>query len=621
METTAVGSVFGSDAGVYIGSVKANMGHSEGASGLTALIKAAMALENKTIPPNIKFNKPNPEIPFEKYNLTVPVEPTAWPEGRTERISINNFGVGGANAHVIVDSASSFSASPELQESGDNPQLLVFSANSSESLTLMMDRYNEYLTRYPERIEDVAYTLANKRQHLSNRAFIVATREKPGIPSSHAKLKSPPNVVMVFTGQGAQWPQMGRDLIKTNKTFKASIKAMDAHLKSLGQDGPSWTIEGELRKPAKTSRLGQAELSQPLCTAIQIALVDAFKAVGIEPSAVVGHSSGEIAGAYASGALSAREAIVASYQRGAVAKEQTKAGAMAAIGMGWKDVDEFLVPGATVACENSPRSVTISGDASKVEEVVAAITKAKPEVLARLLKVDKAYHSHHMTEIGEIYFKLVGPTVLGKTPVKPFFSSVEGRILGKNDTLGARYWQKNLESPVLFNDAVTAITRHPVGQNAVFIEIGPHSALAGPLRQILTEHSNTSPYIASMLRGQNCTESLLTGFGKLYTMNAPVNLKALYPEGITLPNLPSYPWANTGVYWHETRVMREWRERRFRHHDLLGVKTAESTDIEPVWRNLFHPDFAPWVRDHAVNSDIGTFTSKIPKPESGTDII
>ncbi|KAI1098293.1 putative polyketide synthase [Jackrogersella minutella] len=603
IETTAVGSVFGSDAGVYIGSVKACVGHSEGASGLTSLIKATLALENRTIPPNIKFNKPNPAIPFKEYNLTVPVEPTAWPEGRTERISINNFGVGGANAHVVIDAASSFSASPKLEESGDNPQLLVFSANSSGSLAEMMDKYNEYLTKYPERIEDVAYTLANKRQHLSNRGFIVATREKPGVPSPAAKPGSAANIVMVFTGQGAQWPQMGRDLMKTNKTFKASIKAMDARLKSLGKASPSWTIEGELRKPAKTSQLGQAELSQPLCTAIQIALVDAFKAVGIEPSAVVGHSSGEIAGAYASGALSADEAIVAAYQRGAVAK-QGKLGAMAAVGMSWKDVDQFLVPGVIVACENSPRSVTISGDAPKVEEVVAAISKTKPDVLARLLKVDKAYHSHHMVEIGDIYFNIVGDTVIGKAPVKPFFSSVEARLLGKNDTLGARYWQKNLESPVRFKDAVIAITRHPVGQNAVFLEIGPHSALAGPLRQILTEQSNTSPYIASMLRGQNCTETLLSAIGKLYTMKTPVDFKALYPEGTTLPNLPTYPWANTGVYWNETRVMREWRERRFGHHDLLGVKTAESTDIEPVWRNLFHLDHAPWVRDHAVNGDI-----------------
>ncbi|CAJ2508142.1 Uu.00g093280.m01.CDS01 [Anthostomella pinea] len=604
IETTAIGSAIGGDEGTYIGSIKPNLGHSEGASGLTSLIKSVLSLENQTIPPNIKFNSPNPKIPFAKYNLTVPVDPIPWPAGRKERVSINNFGIGGVNGHVVLESARSFNVSPQLEEAGYNPQLLAFSASSSESLTRMADDYTTYLAKYPERIEDVAYTLANKREHKSHRGFIVASREKPGTASPPVKPGSPPNIVMVFTGQGAQWPQMGRDLLRSNKVFKASIKAMDDHLKSLGATKPKWTIEGGLKKPARTSQVAQAELSQPLCTAIQVALVDCFKAVGIEPRAVVGHSSGEIAGAYAAGALSAQEAIVAAFHRGAVAKQQNRAGAMAAIGMSWKEVDEFLVPNVGVACENSPRSVTISGDADKVEEVFNKISKAKPDVLARLLKVDKAYHSYHMAEIGNIYFELVGPNVHGKAPTKLFFSSVEARLLNKNDQLGAKYWQKNLESPVLFKDAISEIARHSIGENAVFLEIGPHSALAGPLRQILSEHDKTSPYIASMMRGQNCTEAFLSAVGRLYALQVPVDFAAMYPTGVTLPGLPTYPWNNTGPYWHETRVMKDWRQRQFKHHDLLGLRTLESTDFEPVWRNLFHLDNAPWIRDHIVNGDI-----------------
>lgn len=602
VETEAVGSVFGG--GMYIGSVKPNLGHSEGASGMTSLLKAVLALENKTIPPNIKFDVPNPDIPFDKYKLTVPVEPVPWPAGRKERVSVNNFGIGGVNAHVILDSADSFHARPRLEEAGDHPQLLVYSAASPESLGPMAENHAAYLAKHPERIEDVAYTLANRREHMPHRAFVVASREKPGAPSPAAKPPAgPPQVIMVFTGQGAQWPQMGRDLIRSNKTFKASIQAMDAQLKKLGAD---WTIEGELKKTAKTSRVGLAEFSQPLCTAVQVALVDALAAIGIKPSAVVGHSSGEIAGAYAAGALSIEDAIVAAYHRGAVAGQQTRAGGMAAIGLGWKDVDEFLVPNVGVACENSPRSVTLSGDADKVAEVVEAISRAHPDVLARLLKINKAYHSYHMAEVGPLYFDLVGPQVGGRAPAIPFFSSVEGRLLGKADELGAAYWQKNLESRVLFKDAVAAIARHPVAKNAVFVEIGPHSALAGPLRQILAEHADVSqsPYVASMLRGQHCTESLLTAIGKLYALHVPVDFKAMYPAGTTTPDLPPYPWNNARVYWHETRVMKEWRERRFKHHDLLGLRTLESTDLDPVWRNLFHLDNAPWVRDHVINGDV-----------------
>ena len=467
----------------------------------------------------------------------------------------------------------------------------------------MIDNYGAYLAKNPERIEDLAYTLSTKREYLPHRAFVVASREKPGAPSPVAKPTQTLNIVMVFTGQGAQWPQMGRELMRSNAEFKSRIKSMDAHLKSLGEASPKWSIEAELRKPAKTSQLHLAELSQPLCTATQVALVDALAAVGVVPAAVVGHSSGEIAAAYASGALTAEQAITAAFHRGAVTKKQQRKGAMAAIGMGWDEVRPFLVPNVGVACENSPKSVTLSGDADKVEEVVAAISQANPSTLARLLKVEKAYHSYHMAEIGEDYFQMVGPKMFGKPPVKPFFSSVTGKLLEKDALLGSRYWQSNLENPVLFRSAVLSILDHPVGKNAMFLEVGPHSALAGPLRQIWAERSSSAPYVSALLRGQNGTETFLSALGKLYTLHVPVDFKALYPIGTTLSGLPRYPWNHSVRHWHETRSTKEWRLRPHCHHDLLGVKTVESTDYEPVWRNLLHLDNAPWLRDHQIGDD------------------
>ncbi|KZF21837.1 polyketide synthase [Xylona heveae TC161] len=603
IETKAVTKVFGHN-GIYIGSVKPNLGHSEGASGLTSVIKAVLALENRTIPPNIKLGLPNPNIPFESAKLTVPVEPTPWPKSSAERVSVNSFGIGGNNAHVILDSAASHHASTELKEASDTPQLLLYSANSPESLQKVIENYTTYLSRYPERIEDLAFTLANRRQHLSHRSFAVASREKPGTPAPLAKPTQPSNLIMVFTGQGAQWPQMGRALLRSNPVFKASIQESDKHLKGLGEEGPDWTIEAELRKPAKTSRLGTAELSQPLCTALQIGLVDSLAAIGIVPNAVVGHSSGEIAAAYASGALTAQEAITAAFHRGLVAKKQSRPGAMAAIGMGWAEVKPFLIPTVDVACENSPKSVTLSGDAEKVKDVVAAIQKARPEVLARLLKVEKAYHSYHMAEVGEDYYRLVGPKMIGRSPSKLFFSSVTGKLLGEGEALGAKYWQKNLESPVLFSSAVSRIAEHPVGKNAVFLEVGPHSALAGPLRQILAANASSGAYVAAMVRGENCTEAFLSAVGKLYTLHIQIDFKKMMPEGVSLPGLPQYPWNHQKSHWHENRVTREWRHRQHPYHDLLGVRALESAEFTPVWRNVFHIDNAPWVRDHKVGGDI-----------------
>lgn len=604
IETKAVARVFG-EKGVYIGSVKPNLGHSEGASGLVSLIKMTMALENRIIPPQIRFTSPNPKIPFKEAKLTVPLEPTPWPESRLERVSVNSFGVGGANAHVVLDSAASFLAStPKICDAPLTPQLLLYSANTTKSLTRMIENYKQWIEKNPGKVADLAYTLALRREHLTHRTYAIVSNGVVENAAQPTKAGKKPNVVMVFTGQGAQWPLMGKELLQSNETFKSAIRSLDGHLKTVMGDAPTYNIEEELLKPARKSRLSSAELSQPLCTAVQIALVDTLRSYGIHPSAVVGHSSGEIAGAYAAGALTAEEAITAAHHRGAVTSKQKKAGSMAAIGMGWGETEKFLIPNVTVACDNSPKSVTISGDTEDVKTVVATIKKSRPDVLARLLQVDKAYHSYHMAEIGPDYLSLIGQQVNGNEPNIPFFSSVTGKLLNGERGLGSKYWKSNLESPVRFNEAVTSLLKHEVGQNAVFLEIGPHSALAGPLRQIFTEVSSPAPYAAVMARNQNCISSLLSAVGKLHSLNAALDLPAVFPSGTCLPDLPRYPWNHEESFWYEPRVVKEWRHRKFPYHDLLGARSTESTEFEPTWRNLFHLSNAPWIRDHKVGDDV-----------------
>jgi acyl transferase domain-containing protein/2-polyprenyl-3-methyl-5-hydroxy-6-metoxy-1,4-benzoquinol methylase len=488
----------------------------------------------------------------------------------------------------------------------DLPQLLVFSGATPDSLKQLIQNYKEFLERNPESIGDLAYTLSNRREHLSYRAFAVATKHDTLNVSPITRSGQVPNVVMVFTGQGAQWPQMGRELLQDpNYTiFQQSIQSLDKYLQA-STFRPEWSIEEELLKGTKTSRLDTAEFSQPLCTAIQISLVKTLTSIGVVPAAVVGHSSGELAAAYASGAITAKEAIVGAFHRGAATKLQTKAGAMAVIGLGWDEAEKFLTSGVIIACENSPKSVTLSGDVDKVNAVVDSIQEAQPDILARVLKVDKAYHSHHMVEIGNAYHKLIADEIFGKEPTKPFFSSVTGQIQSQGTTpLSARYWQKNLESPVLFSTAVTALLKHEIANNAVFLEIGPHSGLAGPLRQIQTQNSNSAPYISTMLRNQDCVESFLSAIGKLYSVNVAVDLKKLIPSGTTLPDLPRYPWNHSETYWYESRLSKEWRHREHPYHDLLGVRIPESIGFEPVWRNMFHLENAPWIRDYKVKDDV-----------------
>lgn len=608
IETRAIAAVFGNH-GIHVSSLKPNLGHSEGAAGISAVMKAVLALEHRTIPPSIKAWPLNPKIPFESAKLVVASKSTPWPAERHERVSINSFGIGGANGHAIVDSADSYGLSLcETKEvASDIPSLFVYSAYSGKSLERMTQRIERFLDTTSESFTNVAYTLARRRQHLPHRSFVVSSKDKPGNapPALTQDVAHTHTLVMVFTGQGAQWPQMGRDLLRSNEVFSKVIQAIDIELQDLGAE---WTIEDELRKTSKSTRVNEAEFSQPLCTAIQIALIEVLAAIGIKPAAVVGHSSGEFAAAYAAGALTLSEAVAVAFHRGKTSKMQTKRGAMAAVTLSWAEAHKHLLPGVVVACDNSHSSVTLSGDADQLANVITNIKQAHPEVSATTLKVERAYHSHHMVEIGETYRQAMLASGVRSIPHSiPFFSSVTGkRLVGGSQQvqLDSSYWRENLESPVRFKSAIVDILRQSDVPDPVFLEVGPHGALEGPIRQIMINESRKSPYISTLTRRQNGTESILIAVGKLWTLHFNINFAALMPTGRTLPGLPCYPWDHQKSHWYEPRVSREWRLGGQPYHDLLGRKLPESTDLEPIWRNLLHLENVPWMYDHRIDSDI-----------------
>ncbi|KAL9094132.1 MAG: hypothetical protein Q9165_003547 [Trypethelium subeluteriae] len=608
VETTAVGNVFG-DQGVFIGSVKPNVGHSEGASGITSLIKAVLALEHVTIPPNIKFNRPNPRIQFRAKNLKVPTEATAWPVDRPKRISVNSFGIGGANAHAIVESYTDDKNSREYSSNHQTttPTLLLFSANTSDSLQTRINDHEAYLKAHPERLLDMAFTLAFRREHLSHRSYMIAKDNTTVDIASPLKIPlTPPSLIMVFTGQGAQWPRMGADLMNSDPGFLDDIRSMDKVLQT-SIHPPAWSIELELQKDQTACNLQKAEFAQPVCTALQIALANRFLRAGVHPAAVIGHSSGEIAAAYASGKLSLRIAILAAYYRGYVTKSQISSGRMAAVGMSRDDVIPFLRDDVVIACENSPSSVTISGGSRGVDSCITDIKKRKPEVLARVLQVDQAYHSHHMKSFAAHYLSLLldeyseESTGLEQSQT-PFFSSVTLKTIQEADHLGPEYWQANLTSPVLFAPALSEVLRN--FDQCLFLEIGAHSALAGPIRQICSKSGTTCSYVPSMLRNRDCNESLLSAFGQLFQNGQPVQFKTLVAPAQVLPDLPRYPWDHSASYWHENRLSRDWRFRTSSHHGLLGVRIHESTSLQPAWRNVLYLEDETWLSDHKIKDDV-----------------
>ncbi|KAI1211603.1 uncharacterized protein F4807DRAFT_473071 [Annulohypoxylon truncatum] len=608
-EAGAVANIFGDKGGVYIGSVKPNLGHSEGASGLTSLLKCVLALEHKTIPPNIKFHQPNPNIPFEQGGLRVPTEPSPWPQDRYERVSINSFGVGGANAHVILDSAASFGIQTNTSSIPAGSRLIVFTANDSKSAHRGAQECRHFMTNHPEQLDDAAYTLGLRREHLSHRCFAVSNEANLKDLAFSAPVKVPaavPNVIFVFTGQGAQWPTMGSMLLSEHPTAINDIQIMQNALSTLSQDlAPSWTLLEELARSMDTSQVYKAEFSQPLTTAVQILVVNLLRNWGVMPAAVIGHSSGEIAAAYASGALTMEEAIICAYLRGRATKQSAPtAGAMAAIGLGPVDIMPYLVDDVVIACENSPSNTTLSGDKKKIEGVIQAIKDDYPDIFARRLQVDMAYHSHYMKQIGQEYELQLAPRLSGYAASIPFFSTVTGEMLRPGEALDAAYWRSNLESPVLFNTGIENVLKFQ-GLDSVLIEVGSHSALSGPIRQILGHlKAQQASYIPTLIRHEDDNKSLLSTAGQLFCKGLTIRFASINPSGNVLTNLPSYPWNHDTKYWYETRVSRDYRKRAFPHHPILGSRVVEASQVEPTWRNLLRLENIPWCHDHKLGGDI-----------------
>lgn len=368
----------------------------------------------------------------------------------------------------------------------------------------------------------------------------------------------------------------------------------------------------------------RAELSQPLVTAVQVALVDLLRSWNIFPTATVGHSSGEIAAAYASGLISAPEAILAAYARGQAVTKNNQNGAMLAVGKGPNDVAPFMerFPSVSVACYNSPESVTLSGDRGEIEELKVVLDEEG--IFARVLATDgNAYHSSHMRLLGGAYENDLSElqkrfaTILrhNKLNSAQFYSSVTGKAYTKPE-VSAQYWRQNLESPVLFHQALSKVVES--GTVDFLLEIGPHTALQGPIRQIAKSmtHLNKFPeYVPTLVRFKDGAENLLHTAGLLWAKGHSVNFSninsfdaldsitnSVFPAAIgnVIVDLPRYQWQYGDLFYYENRWTREWRLRTHPRHDLLGSRVTGGNWNEPTWRNILKHKDVPWLNDHKV---------------------
>lgn len=603
----------------------------------------------------------SPKVAPFTTHLVVPSKPVSWPPvsaGCPRRASVNSFGFGGTNAHAILESYDHLDYNSSVTSTGQaNPACglipFVFSANTEKSLVEKIKSYLDFLeTNQNIDLLDLAWNLSRREVFPFKKSFggssveslrsvmKASLQEQKELPEASfgthmartGALENPIKILAVFTGQGAQWARMGVELLKSSQVFSDSVKNLEKALAEL-HDAPPWSLRQEMERPDELSRLGEAVISQPLCTAIQVALVDVLRTAGVRFHTVIGHSSGEIAGAYAAGIISSRDAIRIAYYRGlhtALAAGQTdQKGCMMAAGISFTEGHEIcsrpqFEGRVAVAASNAPTSVTLSGDEDAIHEIKDLLDVDR--TFARLLKVDKAYHSHHMKPCVEPY--LLSLQGCGLQPQEPtngvWVSSVypdRDMVGGNLKSLADTYWTENLSSTVLLSQAIQRAVALS-GPFDLALEIGPHSALKGPVTQTIRDLTgSTVPYQSFLRRGQNDTDAFSECLGWIWEQVGPsafgldrfarsLSVETSETEKPArrprlLKNLPTYNWDHDHSYWKESRISKNLRERDAPVHELLGVRSFHDADpYELRWRNILKLDEIPWLRGHRFQNQV-----------------
>ncbi|KAI0114052.1 hypothetical protein GGR51DRAFT_546724 [Nemania sp. FL0031] len=640
-EVGAVGSVFAAtrqvDKPLLIGSVKSNIGHSEPAAGNSGLIKAILSMENGFIPGSPTFVNPSPKIDFVGNKVKAFRSGIPWPVDAPRRSSINSFGVGGSNSHAIIEHpqvalqgnhVSSYTLVDDgfAVADGESPRpfIVVLSADSADSLHTGIRSLGDHLInpRVKVGLSDLAYTLSERRTKFWHRAFIATqTTEIADMPEGWVvskKSSQPPTVGFVFTGQGAQWPRMGKDLLQFFPWTREILQELDDALHNLSHP-PSWSLIRELTEPRSPEHLRQPEFSQPLATALQLCIIAVLERWSIHPRSVVGHSSGEIAAAYAAGLLDRASAITSAFYRGkAAARRQGEVSSdvgMLAVGLGADATLDFLeryTGQAWIACFNSPQSVTVSGKLDALKALCKELNAAGH--FARHLQVDMAYHTKLMEVIGNEYEDLLdsdkGFNSTGWDALREvnFFSSVSASKY--TGAVNAAYWKENMVSAVQFDGALRAMLSEAETAPNCLIEIGPSGALAGPVSQVLqsiaTALTRDVVYYSAWKRGGGAGKALFDVAGRLWASGYPIDLALVNAYDSTercIIDLPNYSWDHRTKYWHENAASRDWRFKKYLVHDLLGSKILGTSWHVPTWRSRLSVSNMPFFMDHRIGGN------------------
>ncbi|AUX37715.1 uncharacterized protein SOCE836_099450 [Sorangium cellulosum] len=471
-----------------IGSAKTNVGHLDAAAGVAGLIKAALAVAHGRIPPSLHFRAANPALDLENSPFYVAAELAAWtPEGAPRRAGVSAFGLGGTNAHVVLEQAP-----PPPETDPPRPcELLVLSARSSASLERLTDALAEHLEAHAElALGDVAHTQQLGRRAFAHRRAVVcrsreeaalSLRDRGGALRTGGPVAGPRPVAFLFPGQGAHRPNMGRDLYETEPVFRAEVDACASRLeRHLGLDIRALLFPAHAELEDAARRLDRTSMTQPALFVVEYALARLWMAWGLTPDAMLGHSVGEVVAACVAGCLSLDDALALVAARGRL-MEATPEGAMLAVSASEAEVAGWLGEEVALAAVNGPRQCVLSGRTAAIQQVEREA--AGRGVEARRLRVSRAFHSHLMEGALDGFREAVGRVTL-RAPRIPWVSNVTGTWITEAEAQDPGYWVRHLRSTVRFAGGVTALREQP---ERIFLEVGPGQTLTALCRQVAAE--------------------------------------------------------------------------------------------------------------------------------------
>jgi acyl transferase domain-containing protein len=608
IEVNALGNVFGdrpADEPLLIGSIKANIGHTEGAAGIAGLVKAVEALRRRKLPKQLHFQSPNPMINWNSWPVHVPLETTPLlpRDGKPLLCGISSFGFSGTNAHLVLEEPPEPPLRDRQSHAADASTLLVMSARSSEALKDLAGSYVGLIeSDDAPLLRDIAASAPVARPHFPERVGVVAADAEeasaalkafiegtgaPNVIKGRALSGAAQEVVFLFTGQGAQYAGMGRGLYESEPAFRQALDECDRLAR------PHMDVSLiDLVLGAAGNLIDQTTYTQPALFALEYALAQTWRAWGVQPTAVMGHSVGEYTAACVAGMLPLEDAIRLIAERGRLMGSLPSGGAMAAVFASEATVRASIAATGGllgIAAVNGPNNIVISGSAEAVDAAVAHLKQDAVEV--QRLNVSHAFHSALMDPILNEFEQAVASARFSP-PEITVMSNITGAPLGE-EGMKPDYWRRHLREAVRFSDSIAHLQSDGY---RLFLEVGPSPILSGMAQRCAG--AADSAYVSSLRRGRDDRRSMLEAAARLYIAGARLHWPAITGEPSQHTPLPTYPFQRTR-FWLEDKSKEGSvsLDGRPTGHPLLGVRV--STPLE-VYATAIGVSIQPWAQDHRI---------------------